>query len=42
MKRILTISFLLCQALFTLAQQQITGYVIDEASGDTIPRASIV
>ena len=41
MKRLLFISFLLCQTLLTMAQQ-ITGYVTDEATGDTIPRASVV
>lgn len=42
MKRLLLLSFILCQTLLGLAQQKITGYVIDDATGDTIPRASIV
>ena len=42
MKRLLIFSLLLCQVVLVWAQQTITGYVVDEATGDTIPRASIV
>lgn len=41
MKRVLAISYLLCLTLTALAQQ-ITGHVIDDATGDSIPFASVV
>ena len=41
MKRLISISFLLCQTMLMLAQQ-ITGYIIDEATGDSIPHVSVV
>ncbi|MDE6011604.1 MAG: DUF5686 and carboxypeptidase regulatory-like domain-containing protein, partial [Prevotella sp.] len=41
MKRVLAISLLLCLTLAAWAQQ-ITGYVIDDATGDSIPFASVV